>query len=312
MDADARALNDRIDCWFGWPWNDARNAAAFTAELIRSILPASEHADDATGADDTDTDGGPYRSRGTYIDAEPIEILDARCAVNIVLDCLDAYVVGRTIYVPEDAVSEQDPQSRLYWYAKLIGENARRACRVAAGLCTSLTKASPLPSVRYFSGSLSKNLSKNKDDAPDREEVAEQLARARLLQRWIAVGESAFVAAEFIQKLAVELPTAVSGAPDGACNAILGRIARAALTSHGLEGRTASGGGWACYFHVLELDDVQKRVIDWRIRDATCGRTIPEEIIEDLHDAFEAAWMAGRWEFGYSLLDAPDLQREDK
>jgi hypothetical protein len=297
MDADT--LNARIDCWFGWPWNDTRNAVAFTCELIRSILPARGHDISTSTDDETDTTGGPYRSRGTrVIDAEPIEILDARCAVNTVLDCLDDYVAGRPICVPEDAVTEQDPQSRLYWYAKLIGENARRAGRQAAGLYVPLTQ--PRPSSNFWSG-------KHNAPAPSN---PEEIARAHLCRRWTVVSDATLSAAEFIQKWAVSMPPSVACAPDGAASAILGRIVRGALhpyrTLDGLIAPVAQR--TSC---ILDPDNVQKHVIDWRIRDATRGRTIPQEVIEDLHDAFEAAWMAGRWEFGYSLLDAPDLQRED-
>lgn len=270
MDAALNALNMRIDCWVGWPWNDPRNAAAFAAELIRCALPALD-------AEITD-DEGAYRPLYRPAEVEPAEVFDARCAVNTVLDCLDRYVAGREIDVPPGEVSEPDPKSRLYWYAGLIGDRARRLSTQAAFVHSRRIKRQP----------------------PLWEIEEKDVPEALLAQRWMVAGEAAKAATEFIQKRAIGQPGAVSGAPDGTGNAVLGRIARDALIPIRPE-RLA----------IISPDDLQRRVIDWRIRDATHGRLLPEDIVEDLHDAFEAAWMAGRFEFGYSLLDAPDLQRGD-
>jgi hypothetical protein len=281
---DYAALNTRIDCWFGWPWNDVRNAAAFTCELIRCVIPESAAGPDPVINDDDD---GPYRSRACRpVDAEPNEVFGARCSVDAVLGCLGKYIAGQEIHVPaEDLVGfgAYEARSQVYWYARLIGDRARRSAELAAAAHAATIK-------RRF----------------DMDKIAEEdVPQAQLAQRWVIIGAAAFAAVEFIQKQAVRQPDVVGGAPDGTGNAILGRITRSILL-------TAAGRVRPERFSILNPNDVQRRVIDWRIRDATRGRAIPQEIIEDLHDAFEAAWMAGKFAFGYSLLDAPDLQREDK
>ena len=114
---------------------------------------------------------------------------------------------------------------------------------------------------------------------------AERIADPLHTQLQIA-GNAAAQATELLQKVASG--SGAAGLPGGAGNAALARIVRDLI-----------------YSLNEKPEKIEERVIWWRIHDGLRGRYLPEDISEDLRLAFEAAWMAGEYKYGYGLLD-PD------
>jgi hypothetical protein len=180
----------------GWPWNEAKNAAALACELIRWAMPApvwvtaddpQVAALDARLGAETPVGDDPYRTSGdTRVNVDPPEVTDARFEIANILVLLHSYVNDEPVLTPPDFGEPTDhAMTRLYWYAGHVGKRA-----------VAMT---------------------------DRAAVVLQVTRSdNECGRWRAVGHAAQEACEFLRKHATNNPTV--GAIDGAGGGILHRI----------------------------------------------------------------------------------------
>lgn len=180
----------------GWPWHDAKKAAALACELIRWATPAHVWVSpddpridvlDKYNRAEVPVDGDLYRVPGaTRILIDPVEVSEARFEISHVVGLVQAYVNNEPIDVPQDFGAPNDhPMTRLYWYAAEIGKRT---------VATSERATAALRAVQ------------STDDYP----------------RWLAVGLAAREACEFLRKHATNNPTV--GMLDGAGGGVLHRI----------------------------------------------------------------------------------------
>jgi hypothetical protein len=246
----------------GWPWVDARNAAALSCELIRWVMPAPMWVP----ADDPRVDvvnqhlraevseNGPYRTPGDQkINIDPPEVTEARFEVANILAYLSRYVAGEPIVIPKDFGEPDDPpMKKLYWYATEIGKRAAKHGQIAGETVARLGLAPP--SKTWLGGSTP----------------------------WYHTGHAAEEACEFLRKHASASQTV--GMIDGAGGAVLHRLS------------------WHLAFTGKPSEEITGRIFHWRVRDALRGRQLNPTMEANLRPAFEAAWMSGNFDFAYSLL----------
>jgi len=252
-------------CWFAWPWNDLRNSAALACELVRKVVPT--RAEIQVMPSEVVGDG-PYRST-TFVEvkvpeAESTTEFEARCALNRVLEAIELYIAGEhtKIEIPAHIEPDRDFSTRLYWYARELGDDVKKAAAWAA---------QEIQPQRAWTDR-------------GRAFTDEEKVDAEQASRWSFTGRLVQDVAEFLQKCATQ--SGAAGAPDGAGNAILARIARVLIDNLGVH-------------HV----EVGQHVLHWRFRDGLRGRVLDEEWATKLRLAFEAAWIAGEFKFGYGLLE---------
>lgn len=249
----------------GWPWHDPKNAAALACELIRWVTPEPRWVDadspevdavDAVNHAEAPIGGDPYRSPGRpQICVDLTEVTEARFAIANVLTYVNMFVEERPIVAPQDfGDPDEHPLTRVYWYAAELGKRAVKSSNAAG-------------------------------------EVLLRLMGAPQHARWLAAGNSAKEATEFLRKFATSNP--VVGAIDGAGGSILNRIN---LQLAGVGTPTA---------------EITARMFHWRVFDALRGKVLPPELEENLKPAFEAAWSAGQYDFAYGLLENVEVLAED-
>src|SRR5512139_2426898 len=145
-DARRREINSLERMSLGWAWNDAKNAARLAVELLRWATPASKWvASDAPEVAELDArmnaeapvGGDPYRTRGEQrVNADPPEVTDARFEIANLLTYLTMFGEGSPITAPTGVGrDDEDPRTKLYWYAETMGKNIEQAC-VHAGAAT--------------------------------------------------------------------------------------------------------------------------------------------------------------------------------
>jgi hypothetical protein len=182
----------------GWPWHEAKNAAALACELIRWATPAPVWVNsddprvdalDKHNRAEVPVDGDSYRVLGdTRVLIDPPEVTEARFEINHVVGLVQSYVNDEPIDVPKDFGTYNDhPMTRLYWYATEVGKRAVASTNRAAAALRVTTKLSS-------------------------DECA----------RWDPVGLAAREACEFLRKHATSNPTV--GMLDGAGGGVLHRI----------------------------------------------------------------------------------------
>ena len=184
----------------GWPWHDARNAAALACELIRWATPSQvwvdaddpilDALDKHMNAEVPKGDGDPYRTPGEMkFLADPVEVTEARFEIGNILGLVMNYVHGEPVVAPASFGEPTDhPMTRLYWYIVEAGKRAAAYGERAGQTLRSLR----------------------------RDLTSEELAR------WYHAGCSAREACEFLRKFASGNQTV--GEIDGAGGAVLHRI----------------------------------------------------------------------------------------
>jgi hypothetical protein len=183
----------------GWPWHDAKKAAALARELIQWAMPKQVWVEpddprvavlDAQLGAEAPIGGDPYRMLGdTRVCVDPPEVTDARFEIANICAMLSAYVDGEPVPVPKDFDAINDhPMTRLYWYATEAG---KRAVALTLRAAMVVTASQPV------------------EDS----------------DRWRATGNAAQEACEFLRKHATNNPTI--GMLDGAGGGVLHRISLA-------------------------------------------------------------------------------------
>jgi hypothetical protein len=99
---------------------------------------------------------------------------------------------------------------------------------------------------------------------------------------WLTIGDATVAAMEFIHKHATGNLSVCS--EDGAANAVLRKVA---LTVGVFK----------------PTDDLVDRILNVRLDDAAHGTHLSFELKSTIKDAFEAAWIAGEFDFAYGLID---------
>lgn len=256
----------------GWPWFDARNAAALACELIRWVMPVPMWV----AADDPRVDAvnkhikaevpnypphrglHPYREQGEQkVSLDPPEVTEARFEVVNILAHLSHYVHNEPVRVPQDFGEPDDPpMKKLYWYATKIGKRAAKYGQIAGEVVTRLQLN---PQEKIWLGGI---------------------------DPWYHTGHAAEEACEFLRKQASANQTV--GMVDGAGGAVLHRIS------------------WHLAFAGKPTAEITSRMFHWRVQDALRGRSLSPEMEANLKPAFEAAWMAQQYDFAYGLLSDID------
>lgn len=183
----------------GWPWHDAKHAAALARELIQWAMPKPVWVDsddprvavlEAQLGAEAPAGGAPYRTpQSQRVCVDPPEVSDARFEIANICVMLNAYVNEEPVLVPADFEAfNDDPKTRLYWYATEVG---KRAVGLADRAAVVLAAAQPV------------------EDPV----------------RWRAAGRAAQEACEFLRKHATNNPTV--GMIDGAGGGVLHRISLA-------------------------------------------------------------------------------------
>jgi len=201
------------------------------------------------------------------------ELTAANTHIDTVIEQVQAFVRGEDLLAQTfpDAVSSPSPftvdqKTRLYWHAVDLGHQAVEA-------------------VKACNWSWYVPVDDDDEDGKATHAQKELVATRRDLQaRWSAIGQAVQLLTEFLRKYATQSMTV--GAADGIGNVILTRI----------------GTALACTG--TPPVEIHGRMLYWRMRDALGGAEPPVDIANDVRAAFEAAWMAGKYEFAYGLVDS--------
>jgi hypothetical protein len=148
-----REMNSLEHFCLKWPWHELRNAASLACDLIRWATPATRWADadapevvelDRRNDAEVPVGGDPYRSVGDQrVCIDSTEVSDARFEIMYTLSWISMFAENQPIVAPLDFGSpDEDPRTRIYWYAAELGKRTMTACELAAASVTDEKLAS--------------------------------------------------------------------------------------------------------------------------------------------------------------------------